>query len=180
MADTAEFQLYDADGVARELDAMADRIAATCDPPLATLGILRRGGPIAGELNERLEERLGGSVPSDELKLKRYDDDLTLLHEKPQLQEGDLEIDLEGRTTLLVDDVLYSGRTMFKAAAHVDGMGPASIEPVVLCSRGANEVPIHAHYTACQLDVGEGNIVEVHAPPYEDDWGIYLRRQPDA
>lgn len=179
MSETESFRLMNRSGLERALDAMAERMAADLDPSVVVLGILRRGGPLADQIVDRLEEAYGRRIAADDLKLKRYSDDLEVLHEQPELQEAELEVDLEGRPVVLVDDVLYSGRTFFRASIHVDSLGAESIHPATLCSRGPNDVPIEADYTGYQLDVGPENVIEVHAPPYEEDWGIELRRRPE-
>lgn len=181
-SDSAEFRIADAPGVGRLLGEMAGRIAAECGSAGAepvVVGILRRGSPLADRLRERLAERLQREVPCDELELKRYSDDLEQLHESAKLKDAELTVDVEDRTVVVVDDVLYSGHTLFQAAAHLVGLGAGRIRPAVLCSRGENKVPVHADFVGLQLDVGPGNIIEVHAPPYEDEWGVVLRHQPE-
>jgi pyrimidine operon attenuation protein/uracil phosphoribosyltransferase len=80
---------------------------------------------------------------------------------------------------LLVDDVIYSGRTFLKAVTHLDAAGAEAIHLAALCSRGENEVPVYADFVAMQIDVGEGNVIEVHAPPFEEEWGVWLFHRED-
>lgn len=121
----------------------------------------------------------GGPVPVSEITLKRYAEDLTVLHERPELG-GRPELDVEGRRVVLVDDVLYSGRTLFRAVELLVDAGAAEVHAAVLCSRGPNEVPVHADFVGLQLDVGGENAIEVHVPPYEERLRIVLRHRKDV
>lgn len=177
MTDRDRFRVADGDRVRRLLDGMARRVSARSDGRLELVGVRRRGVPLAERLAERLEER-GGDAGVQEVVLKRYADDLTLLHDQPELKE-DPELEVEGRDVLVVDDVLYTGRTLFLAAQIASAAGASRIRAAVLCTRGGNAVPVDAAFTALRLDVGRENVVEVHVPPYEDDLGIELARQPD-
>lgn len=177
MTDRERFRVADAERVRRLLDGIARRVAARSDGRLELLGVRRRGVPLAERLADRLEET-GIDSPVQEVVLKRYADDLTLLHEQPELKE-DPDLDVEGRDVLVVDDVLYTGRTLFLAAQIASAAGASRVRAAALCTRGGNEVPVDAAFTALRLDVGPENVVEVHVPPCEDELGIELARKPD-
>lgn len=162
----------------RLLDGMARRIAALGEDDLRLLGVRRRGVPLAERLADRLGDGQRRQVPVQEMVLKRYADDLTLLHDRPELKE-EPDLDVEGESVLVVDDVLYSGRTLFRAAQIAVAAGADRVRAAVLCSRGENEVPVTAGVTGVQLDVGETGVVEVHVPPYEEEPGIHLVRKPE-
>ncbi|MFW6010821.1 MAG: phosphoribosyltransferase family protein [Gemmatimonadota bacterium] len=168
------FQLAGPERVESVLDWIARQIAAVDEDDRKIVGVRRRGVPLAERLAERL--RHDGSV--QELALKRYADDLTLLHDRPALEE-DPELDLDGRSVLLVDDVLYTGRTLFRAAQIATTEGARRVRTAVLCSRGPNEVPVTADVTGLRLDVGKEHAVEVHTPPYEDKLGVYIVQRPE-
>jgi pyrimidine operon attenuation protein/uracil phosphoribosyltransferase len=179
MSDQHAFRIADQARVEEMLDALARRIHAALGDGIKVLGIRRRGVPLAGELTRRLGALAGTAVDTGEVTLKRYDDDLTILHEHPELRDEDVPFDLDGATVLLVDDVLYTGRTTLRAVSYAVAEGVAHVHVAVLCSRGPNDVPVHADFVGMQLDVGPGNIIEVHAPPYEDAWGVVIQHQPD-
>lgn len=175
------FRVADRARFDRLLDGMARRIAALGGGDLELLGVRRRGVPLAERLANRLSERGEGQgrlVRVQEVALKRYADDLTLLHDRPELQE-EPDLDVEGKSVLVVDDVLYTGRTLFRAARIAVAAGADRVRAAVLCSRGENEVPVTAAVTGLQLDVGESGVVEVHVPPYEETPGIHLVRGTD-
>lgn len=143
------------------------------------LGIRRRGVPIAEQIAESMEEQSGVAVATGEMTLKRYADDLSLLHQSPELLEApDLQIEEDDRI-LLIDDVMYSGRTLFRAAGVVSQASPAVIRTSVLCLRGGRERPIHIDFPGRHYEVPDDTVIEVHAPPYEDEWGIYLVKKED-
>lgn len=132
-------------------------------------------------LADRLADRLGSTPVGagvQEVALKRYADDLTLLHERPELEE-EPELEVDGRSVVVVDDVLYTGRTLFRASQIAVAAGAERVRTAVLCSRGPNEVPVAAAVTGLRLDVGAEGVVEVHVPPYEDDTGVHLVRRPE-
>lgn len=179
MSGSPGFLVADRERVGLLLDGLARRVHAALGTDVRVVGVLRRGVPLARELARRLGDLRGEEVEVGELRLKRYADDLTILHQEPELDEEELPFPVEGARVLLVDDVVYSGRTFLKAVAHLDGAGASEVHLAALCSRGANEVPVHAEFVGLQVDVGEGNVVEVHAPPYEEGWGVFLFHQED-
>lgn len=181
MADGTGFEIADRERIDRALDRLARRIHGTLDPEFRVVGILRRGLPLAHALAERLSCLRGEDVEVGELRLKRYADDLSVLHESPRLEEDpkDLPFPVEESRLLLVDDVVYSGRTFLKAVCHLTGRGASEIRLAALCSRGENEVPVHADFIGMQIDVGQGRVIEVHAPPFEDEWKVLLHHRED-
>lgn len=154
---------------------MAAGVQGELGREVALVGIRRRGVPLAEALADRLEERLGAAPPVGELTLKRYADDLSVLHDEPRLEEEEpLPFDPAGRTLLVVDDVLYSGRTLLRATTHLVSAGAERVVAAVVCARGPNEVPLTAAFVGFRLDVGEANVVEVHVPPYEEDLAVWV------
>lgn len=173
------FLIADEARVLGALDGLTRRIHATLGPDFRIVGILRRGAPLGREIGRRLADLRDEAVEVGTLRLKRYADDLTILHDEPELDEAELPFEVEGAEVLLVDDVIYSGRTFLQAVTHLDAAGATAIHLAALCSRGENEVPVHADFVAMQIDVGEGNVVEVHAPPFEEGWGVRLFHRED-
>ena len=174
------FRVADAGTLDRVLDRMAAYVDGTVEGGLALIGIRRRGVPLAETLAERVKRSGRTRVLGGEIELKRYADDLTLLHEDPLLLDVELPERLERLTVVLVDDVLYSGRTLLRAARSLVEAGAGIVRCAVLCSRGANEVPIAADFVGLQLDVGPDVIVEVRVPPYEEELAVVLRRRAAA
>ena len=174
------FRIADAARVSSLLDGLARRIHGALGAEAHVVGILRRGAPLAREIGDRLSVLRGEELEVGTLELKRYADDLSLIHEKPELKGSDLPFDPEGASVILVDDVAYSGRTFLEAVGHLVAAGASEIHLCALCSRGENEVPVSTRFVGLQVDVGEGKLVEVHAPPYEDEWAVWLFHQEDV
>lgn len=172
--------LYDTAEVASMLDAMAARAAPLLSGRDAVLvGILRRGGPIAAALHERLATRHGlERLQRVEVKIKRYGDDLSLLHPQTVLTEDPAHagLDFTGRTVLLVDDVLYRGHSLARALDWALRRGAAEVRVAVLADRHVALLPVHADVVGAHLQVADDDIVECHVPPYEPDLAIELVR----
>ncbi len=166
---------------ARDIDLfvtrMAGRLAAELGAELHLVGIRRRGAPLARMLYDTLTARSGPTVSLGELTLKRYDDELGVLHEDPALEADGAQLPVAGKPVVLVDDVLYSGRTLLRATQCVMDQGARSVYCAVLCARNSQEVPIRVDFVGLQLDVGSRGIVDVEMPPYEASPGIILRHR---
>ncbi|MBU1690150.1 MAG: phosphoribosyltransferase [Gammaproteobacteria bacterium] len=175
--------LYDTADLDAVLTDMARQTAGllTGRQQIAIVGLLRRGAPLAEMLRDRLarDYSLIG-LPLYKLHVKRYADDLTLLHPETELTESDEQatLDLTNTTVLVVDDVLYRGHSLLKAVEYLAGKNPLEIRTLVLVDRGVTRLPIRADITGMRLDVAPQNIIECNVPPYEPDFRIDLL-QPD-
>jgi pyrimidine operon attenuation protein/uracil phosphoribosyltransferase len=174
------FCLYDTAALQPVLDRMAAQAATflsgAADPLL--LGILRRGVPLAEMLQERLKRLHGMDVPRYGLKLKRYGDDLSLLHPDTQLTEN-AEFsgrDLSQATVLIVDDVLYQGHSLARVLAYLSQRGAPVIRVAVLADRCVAQLPIRANIVGIKLQIAAGDVVECNVPPYEDEFRVELLR----
>ncbi len=172
-----QLRIAEAEQVESLLDELAQAVVQQVGETTALVGIVRRGAPLARLLGERLA-RLGRTVETGELALKRYSDDLEVLHDRPDLDPDSLDLDVDGRHLILMDDVVFTGESLFRAACHLRGAGARRIETAVLCARGRPLMPLHTEYVACRLDVGDDWIVDCQVPPYEEDLGITIKRRP--
>lgn len=111
------------------------------------VGIRTRGIHLARRLAERIHRIEGEQVPVGELDITLYRDDLTEKTEQPEVRDSDLPVEIHGKTVILVDDVLYTGRTVRAAMdAVIDRGRPRMIQLAVLVDRGHRELPIRADY----------------------------------
>lgn len=182
MADPAARQtpIYDGAQLARVLDTMAAQLAARLQGAEAVtlVGVRRRGVPLAQALQPRLQALRPAAPPTErlDLQIRRYADDLTLLHPQTELTEstGQAGLDLGGRTVVVVDDVLYFGHSLNKAVQYLLAKGAGRILTAVLVDRVCATLPIHADVTGIRLQVAPGQIVECHVPPFEPTLQIVL------
>ncbi len=157
-------QLLDPGALARTLQAMASAVLdQTPDAAsLVLVGIQRRGVELAARLAARLAERTGSAVPRGALDITLYRDDLETVGPKPVVGATHLPVDLEGRHVWIVDDVLFTGRTIRAALDELADFGrPARIGLAVLVDRGGRELPIQADVVGLTVPTGPGDRVEV-------------------
>jgi pyrimidine operon attenuation protein / uracil phosphoribosyltransferase len=155
--------LLDADDVARVLRRLAHELVEreVGADRLLLLGIQTRGVPLAERLARLLAEIEGTEVPVGKLDVTLYRDDL---HRRGPLPLGEtrVPVDVDGRTVVLVDDVLHTGRTIRAAMDAVLELGrPESIRLVVLVDRGHRELPIRADHVGKNLPTAFGEHVRV-------------------
>lgn len=129
---------------------------------VALVGIRRRGVPLAERLAAKLKEFEGTQVPVGELDITLYRDDLSEITTDPQVKQSNVAFALPGRVVILVDDVLYTGRTVRAALDALLDIGrPALIQLAVLCDRGHRELPIRADYVGKNVPTARKERVEV-------------------
>ena len=158
--------VMDADRVGRSLTRIAHEILERNRGAdnLALIGIRARGVPLAERLAANLKTAGGQDVPTGSLDITLYRDDLMKHQVGPQpiLRCTDIPFSIDGRTILLVDDVLYTGRTIRAALdALIDFGRPNAIQLVVLVDRGLRELPIRADYVGRNVPTSRQQSVQV-------------------
>lgn len=162
MADTV--QLMDELGVNRALTRLSFEIMEKTSFPekLVLVGIKTRGVPMAKTLAAKIREHGGPDVPVCELDIHFYRDDLTKENEMPVVKGSSFGVDLTGREIVLVDDVLYTGRTIRAAIEAVFAAGrPAKIGLAVLVDRGHRELPIKPDYIGKNVPTSRKEYIKV-------------------
>jgi len=129
---------------------------------VALIGIRRRGGPLAQRLAEQIEEIEGIKVPVGILDITLYRDDLTTLASQPQLHRTEVFFDVNDLNIVLVDDVLYTGRTVRAALDAIIDLGrPRCIQLAVLVDRGHRELPIKADFVGKNIPTSQKEVIAV-------------------
>jgi len=144
------------------LDTLAGRLRPLVDPTAtAMIGIFTGGVWVA----HALRRRLGLELPLGELDISFYRDDFSRIGLHPEVRASRLPFDVEDRDILLVDDVLYTGRTVRAALNEIFDYGrPRRIRLVVLVDRCSRELPIAADFSALQLPLDSGQEIKLMGP----------------
>ena len=162
--------LLDADAIARTLSRIAHELIERSDDlsQLVLVGIHTRGVPLAQRLRRLVEERSGVEVALGAVDITFHRDDVLVrgggapLHAQPVVRGTHLDVPLEGRTCVLVDDVLYTGRTIRAAIDALLEYGrPARVQLAVLVDRGHRELPIRPDYVGKNLPTARDERVQV-------------------
>jgi pyrimidine operon attenuation protein / uracil phosphoribosyltransferase len=144
---------------------------------LVLVGIQRRGVPLAGRLARAVAEHEGPSLPVGALDITFYRDDLSLIAQQPVVKGTDIPFDLNGRTVVLVDDVLYTGRTIRAAMdALVDFGRPDAIRLAVLVDRGHRELPIRADHVGKNVPTSREEVVHVSLEEIDGEDAVTIDR----
>jgi len=157
-------QVLDEQGIDRALRRIAHEILerAGGTDGLALVGIRTRGVSLARRIAERLQAIEGVAVPVGALDITLYRDDLNLKTEAPVLRGTEIPFPVSGGTIVLVDDVLYTGRTIRAALDAIIDLGrPRMIQLAVLIDRGHRELPIRPDYVGKNLPTARREIVQV-------------------
>ena len=156
--------VLDGDDMRRALTRIAHEIAENAGAPeqLALVGIHRRGAVLAARLHELLAELHAIDVPLGDLDIAFYRDDVTLRGGAPIVHATHLEFDIDGLTIVVVDDVLFTGRTIRAAIDALFDYGrPARVQLAVLADRGHRELPIRPDFVGKNLPTARHERVNV-------------------
>lgn len=180
----AKATILDSDAMRRIVRRMAGEILES-ERDLAELmliGIRTRGVPLAEQLAAEILAQEGRAPAIGTLDITLYRDDLSLVAPKPVVRESHFPAPIEGRTLVLCDDVLYTGRTVRAALdALLDFGRPKAVRLAVLIDRGWRELPIHADYVGRKVPTSASEVIKVS---FEESDGAaevqILDRKPDA
>jgi pyrimidine operon attenuation protein/uracil phosphoribosyltransferase len=146
---------------------------------LALVGIQRRGVPIARRIADAIADNEGAEVPVGALDITFYRDDLSLVAQQPIVKGTDIAFDLNGLTIVLVDDVLYTGRTIRAAMdALIDYGRPQAIRLAVLVDRGHRELPIRADHVGKNVPTSREEVVHVTLEEVDGEDAVEIDRRP--
>ncbi|OIO71852.1 MAG: bifunctional pyr operon transcriptional regulator/uracil phosphoribosyltransferase PyrR [Zetaproteobacteria bacterium CG_4_9_14_3_um_filter_49_83] len=163
--------IFDSRAVNQALDVMAEKIAAD---EVYIVGIQRGGAEVADALQHRLQ-KTAAVIHRGNLDISFYRDDLDTIGPNPEVRCSELPFDLTDKQIYLVDDVLYTGRTIRAALGEIFDYGrPASVKLVVLVDRGGHQLPIAADIVGLLHHAGDDQSVKLMTDP--DGWYIERRQ----
>jgi len=180
--------LLDADAISRTLSRVAhELIERNADlDRVALVGIHTRGVPLAHRLRRLVAERAGVELDIGTVDITFYRDDVGIrggeapLHAQPLVRGTQLDFGFEGRTVVLVDDVLYTGRTIRAAVEALFDYGrPARVQLAVLADRGHRELPIRADYVGKNLPTSRGERIQVELVEVDEVDRVLLISAPE-
>lgn len=175
-------QLMSASEIDRTLVRLAHEILEkTTDlEQLAFVGIKRRGAPLAERLAAKIESLENLKIPVGILDINLYRDDLSTVSERPVVHARQIDFSVVGKDIILMDDVLYTGRTVRSALdALFDHGRPARVQLLVLIDRGHRELPIEARYVGRMVQTSSNEIIEVKFREIDDQEKVLLVERVD-
>jgi pyrimidine operon attenuation protein / uracil phosphoribosyltransferase len=185
---TTATQLLDSSAIDKSLSRIAHELIERNDLPdgpgldrVALVGIQTRGVPLASRLRRLVEERSGVSLPVGALDITFHRDDVHVRdggrapNRQPVVRATSIAFPTEGMTVVLVDDVLYTGRTIRAAIDALLEYGrPARVQLAVLVDRGHRELPIRPDYVGKNLPTGRGERIQVELVEIDERDGVLL------
>jgi pyrimidine operon attenuation protein / uracil phosphoribosyltransferase len=156
--------VLDEDDIRRTLVRIAHEVVEKNAAParLAIVGIHRRGAFLARRLHRLVEGLVGAPIPLGDLDISFYRDDVTTRHDQPVVQASHVDFPLDGTTVVVVDDVLYTGRTVRAAIEALFAYGrPARVQLAVLADRGHRELPFRPDFVGKNLPTARTERVNV-------------------
>lgn len=147
---------------------------------IVLVGIRTRGVPIAERLAENIAKIEGQKPPVGVLDITLYRDDLSTLAYQPIVRPTELPVDITGKTVVLVDDVLYTGRTIRAALdAIIDNGRPRTIQLAVLVDRGHRELPIRADFVGKNVPTSSKEAISVQLASIDGNEKVVLREKKE-
>lgn len=175
-------QIMDEEAIRRALTRIAHEIIEKNKgtESIALVGIRRRGVPLAQRLAALIREFEGADVPTGVLDITLYRDDLTTRAEQPVVHRTDVPFSVEKKRIVLVDDVLYTGRTVRAALDALIDLGrPQMIQLAVLVDRGHRELPIRADYVGKNVPTSHREVVNVRLREVDGEEGVVIEELPE-
>ena len=169
--------LLDKDAIRRAIKRIAHEIVERNGgvDDLVIVGIRRRGVPLAKRIADTIAQMEECNVPIGALDITLYRDDFQNVLKHPQVGKTEIKEDITNRVVVLVDDVLFTGRTIRAALDELIDFGrPKKIQLAVLVDRGHRELPIKADYVGKNVPTSENEMVEVHLEEIDGDDEVLL------
>ena len=179
-AGTVKNVCMDADEIERSLVRIAHQILETNKGAdnLALVGIVTRGDLLAKRLAEKIEQIEGTKVPLGKLDISFYRDDFAT-HFAPEVHSTEIDFDMDGKDVVLVDDVLFTGRTIRAALDALIDLGrPNTVQLAVMVDRGHRELPIRADYVGKNVPSSREEDVRVTIAPYDETNAVEIWTKP--
>lgn len=170
-------QVMDADEMRRALTRIAHEILEKNHGAegLALVGILRRGAPLAERLAGLIQQIEGTAVPIGKLDIALYRDDYP--ERRPEVGQTEIPFDITGKQVVLVDEVVFTGRTVRAAITALIDLGrPAGIQLAVLLDRGHRELPIRPDYVGKNIPTSRSEHVECRLKEVDGEDRVYIRK----
>lgn len=172
-------KLLNEGGIQTTFDDMAEKITAWAKPrdSVILMGMASRGIPIAQNIAQILKDKYNLSVQVGSIDNSYYRDDFHYRKRvnNPPLKISEMPADVEGKTVVLIDDVLYTGRSVRAALQAILDLGrPAVVKLCVLVDRGCRELPIAPDYTGISIETEPKQEVRVRLSPYDQETAVWL------
>ena len=176
-------QLMTGSEIDRTLVRLAHEVIDKSAPSgqVAIVGIHRRGAVLGERLAAKIEQLEGHPMPCGSLDITLYRDDLTTVADKPVINGTDIPFSISGLDVILVDDVLYTGRTTRAALdALFDKGRPRTVRLCTLIDRGHRELPIEARFVGKFVETTDNEIIEVKLEPIDGEERVFLVEKADG
>lgn len=142
---------------------------------ICLVGIIRRGLPIAEKIADNIRKFSDIKVNIGSLDITLYRDDLSTIDDLPVVNNSKIGFDIEGKTVILVDDVIYTGRTVRSAMDALVHFGrPSRIQLAVLVDRGHRELPICGNYVGKNIPTSKQEVVKVKVPEFDGETSVTI------
>jgi pyrimidine operon attenuation protein/uracil phosphoribosyltransferase len=166
--------LLDESGVEEALERLAGEILEEgAAEDLMLVGIHRRGVELAARIAKRVSRQTGLDIPTGSLDITLYRDDFDQIGPRPVIGKTEIPGDINDLRVVVVDDVLYTGRTVRAALNELADFGrPRRVELCVLVDRGGRELPIQPDHVGITVTVGDGERVEVRVPELDEEMSV--------
>jgi pyrimidine operon attenuation protein/uracil phosphoribosyltransferase len=175
-------EIIDAEGLRRIITRIAHEIVERNHglEDLVLVGIRRRGVPLAARIAGKIEEFEGSAPVQGSLDITLYRDDLTTVSHQPVVGSNNALPDVNGKVVVVVDDVLYTGRTVRAALdAIIDFGRPRSIQLAVVVDRGHRELPIRADYVGKNVPTSKREVISVRLAELDGSDNVVIKELTD-
>lgn len=169
--------LFDSPAIERMLARIAHEIIEKNEnlDNVALVGVLRRGVPLAERIAENVERFEGARLPVGKLDITLYRDDLSELSDMPTIKGSEIDFDINGKIIIIVDDVIFTGRTVRAAIDALFDIGrPKRIQLVSLIDRGHRELPIKPDYVGKNIPTSLSEKIALKIPPFDNELSVEI------